>query len=578
MPQLVARFVFVCAAACVFCVAPAGELWAAPLYTDVTSSTGLSFHNTRGPALPGVPLQYDVMARNVGSGAAVGDYDGDGDLDVYMLGAWGYSNKLFRNNYPSKTFTDVTTSPLDDTGLSRVAHFADLDNDGDPDLLLVNDDDGVTTPRSKIFRNDGGTFTDVSVGSGFRPIGYLHSGVALADYDLDGLLDIYVTVWTGGYLGGHNRLYRNLGNCTFQDVTTSVGLSAIEVFSFGAIFTDVSGDHHPDLLVAVDGGSDYYLENSGGTFSDATSSSHANHFGNDMGIAVADYDDDGDLDYYLTNITDPSGFHGTGTYNVFYENQWDAMGMVSFIDRATALGVQDTYWGWGTQFVDVEQDGDLDLIAVTGFDEFVLDTTGTNSPVYQTPSVLFVKNGSTYSRVLGAGLDDPDDSRALIAFDYDRDGDQDLLITNMDQPARFLENVSTNKGHWLNVKLQPDCKALGAAVYATTGGTTRRRDVVAGRSYMAGTPPEAHFGLGFATTVDQLRVVWADGKETVLTNVAADRTITISTPLSVPAASSWGYAVLATVLLLTTSWAVTRRARRSSCSARRATDCASGRR
>jgi hypothetical protein len=535
-------------------VSALGSARAAPLYSDRTGPSQLSFTGTSTAVFSGLPnAGMELMQRSMGSGAAVGDYDGDGDLDVYFLGALGRSNKLFRNNHPTKTFTDVTVAPLDDLGLSRVAHFVDLDNDGDKDLVVLNDDDGVTAVRSKIFENQAGVFTDVSEGSGFRPVGYLHCGMAIADYDLDGLLDIYVTVWSNGLLAGQNRLYRNLGDLSFEDVTETAGLGSVNVFSFGSIFTDLGGDHYPDLLVATDGSSDFFFDNVGGVFLDETLASGATHLGNDMGIAVADYDDDGDLDFYQTNITDPDGVFGATQFNVFYENQYESLSSVSFVDRAADLGVQDTYWGWGTQFVDVEQDGDLDLIAVTGQDDIVGSAVGPSSPIYATPSVLFVNGGNGFNRLLAAGLDDPDDSRALIAFDYDRDGDQDLLITNMNQPARLLENVSTSPGHWLNVELEPDALAFGASVHATTGSQTRRRDVIAGRSYLAGHPSEAHFGLGTAATVDTLKVLWADGRETTLTDVAADQRITLTAPPLVPLPSLGGYALV--VLIVVTCFA-----------------------
>lgn len=545
------RFLLQSVLAWVLVLAPWGSAEAAPAFIDVTGASNLAFPGTSNAVFPGLPNgTFEMMQRNMGSGAAVGDYDRDGDLDVYLLGAWGEENKLFRNDHPLKSFTDVTVAPLNDVGFGRVAHFVDLDNDGDEDLVVLNDDDGTTTPSSKIFENEDGVFTDVSAGSGFRPVGHLHCGMAIADYDLDGLLDIYVTVWSNGLLVGQNRLYRNLGNLTFQDVTASVGLGAVQLFSFGAIFTDLGGDHYPDLLLATDGSADRFFENVGGSFTDESVAVGATHVGNDMGVAAADYDDDGDLDFFQTNITDPSLTFGATQYNVFYENQFDTLGSLSFTDEATALGVEDTYWGWGTQFVDVEQDGDLDLVAVTGFDEFVTAIAGRSSPVYATPSVFFVNTGGGYSRLLGAGLDDPDDSRALIAFDYDRDGDQDLLITNVNQPARLLENASTNPGHWLNVELEPDAMAFGASVHATTGSQTRRRDVIAGRSYLAGHPSEAHFGLGAATTVDTLRVVWADGSETTLSNVAVDQhlTITAPQPLGVPTLDHRGLVTLVVLL------------------------------
>ncbi|MCG8404443.1 MAG: CRTAC1 family protein [Phycisphaerales bacterium] len=517
---------------------------AGPAYTDVTATAGINFTVNYGGTFSGLSSVQAMMQRNMGNGAAVGDYDGDGDLDIYLLGQLGMSNRLYRNNLNMgmKTFTDVTAiAGVDDLGMSRVAHFVDLDNDGYLDLVLVNDDDGTGHPSSKIFRNDGhGTFTDVSATANFQSIGYLRCGAALADYDQDGLLDIYVTNW-GLELGtgpavfpGSNRLYRNLGNFTFSDVTTtSANLGTLARDSFSAIFFDFNDDFFPDIYVAVDHTTDEFYWNNNGVFSLATGAVGATHVGNDMGAACADFDDDGDLDIYTTNITDPEGPFGTTQFNCLYLNQFDTVAATQFTDEAIARGVEDTYWGWGVEFTDVENDGDLDIVAVNGFDEFVAFADSTSSPIYQTPTVLLVNDATGhFTRVLAPGLEATDDSRALIAFDYDRDGDEDLLITNIEQPVRLLENVSTPGGHWLDVQLVQGAganrNAIGASVYATIGSTTKRRDIISGDSYLAGTPLEAHFGLGADDAVEQLRVRWTDGSEAIFEDVAVDRMVTIS--------------------------------------------------
>jgi hypothetical protein len=538
---------------------------------DVTATSQLSFTVDYGTTFAdGFP--YVEFQRNMGNGAAVGDYDGDGDLDVYLLGMLGHPNKLFRNNLDQgpKTFTDVTTAPLDDTGLSRVASFVDLNNDGLLDLVLLNDDDGSPNyGRSRIFRNDGGgSFTDVTAGSGFRPVGYLHCGMSIADFDGDGLLDLYVTNW--GFddvlpppspLPGSNHLYKNLGNFRFTDVTTTVGLGILNRFSFSAVFTDYNGDFLPDLHILLDGSSDEFYWNNGGSFSNATVAVGATHTGNDMGVAVADFDDDGDLDMFQTNITDALGNFGFTQYNAFYINHLDTTG--KFVDEAVARGVEDSYWGWGTQFVDVEQDGDLDIVAVTGFDEWI-ELSSPGHPLVDTPSTLYVNDGNgNFSRLLGAGLDAPLDSRALISFDYDRDGDQDLLITNVDEPVALLENVSTDPGNWLTVRLKPDRLAVGGAVFATTGATERRRDIIAGRSYLAGTPSEVHFGLGAETTIDELRVVWANGDEETRTNVSVNQLLDIAHASPVPAVSGVARIALGLAGLVSGMMLIARRGGRS---------------
>lgn len=519
---------------------------ATPLFLDVTTASNISFVGDYGSILGGLTDSREIlMQRNMGNGAAVGDYDNDGDLDIYLLGQLGLPNKLLRNDLDLglKSFTDVTAAAgVGDLGLSRVAHFVDLNNDGQLDLLLINDDDGSgTVSPCGIFRNNGnGSFTDVTAGSNFNPIGYLRCGAALADYDQDGLLDIYVTVWAlkpnaaapPGF-PGTNRLYHNLGGFVFEDVTTSVGLAPLATNSFSTIFVDFTDNGFPDLYLTVDNFSDVFYRNNAGIFVDETLIVGATHTGNDMGIVCADFDDDGDLDLYASNITDPSGNFGTTQFNALNVNQFDTTGQTQFVDEAVARGVGDTAWGWGVEFTDVENDGDLDLVVVNGFDEFIASTAGTASPVYQTPSVLFINDGTgNYSRLLGAGLDDIMDSRTLIAFDYDRDGDEDLLITNVAQPAKLLENVAGSPGHWLSVALVQgpgaNRNAIGATVRATIGSVTKRREILCGDSYLAGSPAEVHFGIGSATTIDLLAIEWTDGTISTFQNVAADRLLRIS--------------------------------------------------
>lgn len=520
---------------------------AEPAFIDVTAEANLNFVSANGPTFPLGHTVQEIMQRNMGNGAAVGDYDNDGDLDVYLLAPLGETNRLFRNDLDlgMKSFTDVTADAcVGDWGMSRTAHFIDLDNNGNLDLLLLNDSDGSDDyPASKVFRNNGdGTFADVSAGSGFNPVGYLRCGAALADYDRDGLLDVYVTGWHHEIgLGspafpGSNRLYRNLGNFVFQDVTTAVGLDGLSRDSFTAIFTDFNDDQYPDLYVAVDHTSDEFYWNNAGSFANATAAVNTTHVGNDMGVACADFDDDGDLDLYTTNITDlsPGSFpFGTNTFNCLYE--WEPLGHPSgkFQDRAIARGCEDTYWGWGVDFLDVENDGDLDIFAVTGFEEFISFKKSLAYSIARTPNVLLVNDGSgQYARFTASGLTSTNDSRALIAFDYDRDGDLDLLTTNVNQPVELLENVSSPQGHWLGVGIVQgpgeNRDGIGVTVRATVGSVTKRRDILAGESYLAGTPAEARFGLGDSTVIDELRIEWTDGTEAVFHNVAVDRFVRVS--------------------------------------------------
>jgi len=540
-------------------------------FVDVTAESGLHFVGEYGPTFDfsvlGWPVtdMFEMLQRNMGNGAAVGDYDNDGDFDVYLLGQLGHPNILYRNDRvatlasrrprattwststgsPARArdalrFTDVTDDAgVGDTGMSRAAAFVDLDNDGWQDLVLVNDSmEEEGAPTSAIYRNNAdGTFTDVTSGSGFAPWGLLKGGLGVTDYDGDGLLDLYVTVWTaGGGAGvpifpGHNRLYRNDGGFRFTDVTVEAGLGIIERDSFTPIFADFDRDGDPDLYVTVDHTWDLYYRNDGGVFVDQALVVGATHNGNDMGAAPGDFDGDGDLDIFCTNITDPDNGFGTGQFNTLLVNQFAQVGQVGFVDDAMTRGVADTRWGWGAEFFDADDDGDLDLFAVNGYDEFVLFHEPDNTNLVDIPADLFVNDGAgNLLRAANTGAETVGDSRAAIAFDFDRDGDRDLLVTNVQGPAVLLDN-RTAGGHWLDVKLigggGVNRDAVGAIIEITAGGQEQFREIIGGGSYLSGRPFEAHFGLGAATTVDQIVVTWPGGAQTVLTGGAVDRRLVI---------------------------------------------------
>ena len=259
---------------------------AVPLCTNVAAARGLTYRGAYGKTPFATDPMSAMMLRNMGNGAAVADVFGDGSLDVLVLGQIGHPDRLFRNQLATTgrpDFVDVTEAAgLGNKGGSRAAAFADLDGDGKLDLVVMNDWDGDKAGSpSKVYRNQGdGTFADVTTDSGFTPVGYLVGGLSLADYNHDGRLDIFVTYWTmelggdpardamaiKGRFPGQNRLYENLGEMRFRDVTGEVGLGQTTADSFTTVFADFTGDGWPDLYVAIDHRADTFYENLGGTF------------------------------------------------------------------------------------------------------------------------------------------------------------------------------------------------------------------------------------------------------------------------------------------------------------------------
>ena len=518
-PRLVLFVAGACAitlvAAVVAAARPASSLGPQLACSDVAISVGLRFNGDYGPVLPAPDAYGTLMQQNMGNGAAVGDYDGDGYLDVLLLGQAGHQTKLFHNEAApggGRRFTDVT----DGAGLggitsnARVAQFVDLSGNGRPDIVIAADyvPDGPGGP-SQILRNDGdGTFTDVTAGSGFDPTGYIVGGLTFADYDGTGRQSIYLSYWTEELAGdpartvvrgafpGQNRLYQNLGDYQFKDVTYGAGIGEYHADSFTAVFTDFTGDALPDIYQANDHRADRFYQNvGGGRFKDAGYAAGLTRAGNSMGVATT-VGPDGGLRLYVTNITDPSGLFGSNLGNTFmtYERKPDG---IRFSNVAAQYGVLDTAWGWGTSFVDMNLDGAPDLYAVQGMRAFV----GTGSAhLANATSTLFLGDvaGGKFSVAKDTGCDLPGDQRALVVFDYDRDGSPDLLITQVAGPTLLLQNHTSGK-HWLTVAPEGvDDAGIGARVTVTAGGRTMTQVLLAGGSYLAGPPREAYFGLDAA--------------------------------------------------------------------------------
>lgn len=501
-------------------------------FTDVTAAAGLTYaHGYRDELL--------TDARLVAGGVAVGDYDGDGWLDLFAVQGDRGPDLLFRNQGDG-TFAEVGAA----AGIARTGRrgtgpiFADVDGDGWLDLLVLGFDG---TPPI-LYRNRGnGTFTDVTARSGLAGVGD-GIGAAFGDIDADGDLDLFVAHWnTVRHVDASTfSLWRNEGGGVFSDVSRASGVSAAigrrppgaeytVDYTFTPNFADIDDDGDLDLLLAADFGTSRVLRNQGdGTFIDVTTAVISDE--NGMGAAVGDYDNDGHLDWFVSSIADPDGvpegFWGT-TGNRMYRNRGDG----TFEDRTDRAGVREGFWGWGSTFADLNNDGWLDLCHVNGYGplhdpasaEFHFDPT----------RVFLSRRDGTFREVSAAlGIEDHGQGRGIVAFDYDRDGDLDLFVANAEQPPLLLRNDAGIARHWLTVILhgaRPNTQAIGARVTVAAPGMRQMRELRAGSNYVSQDPAEAHFGLDDLSTV-AVTVRWPGGTATQLPGTTADRVLHVVQP------------------------------------------------
>ena len=462
------------------------------------------------------PGAFDGFRK--GNGVAVADYDGDGDLDVYLVAYPQYDptdpetwNRLFRND--GGRFVEVTATagvesrptgyPVGQMGNKFGAAWGDYDNDGDPDLFLSQIGPDV------LYRNEGdGTFTDVTGQAGVAgPDPEAHDTSALWwDYDRDGDLDLYVSAWVHA-----NRLYENRGDGTFADVTGTAGLGDTGQ-TWTSIPLDADRDGWPDLYVVNDFGPNRFYRNRGnGVFEEATALYGLEDPGHGMGVAVGDVNNDGFFDLYLTNDTDYF-------LNPLFMGQEGA----PFRNEAVALGVSDADWGWGTEFFDYDLDGDLDLYAVNGFPVdpghnflFVNRFVETNVPGFEDLSAASGANGEA-------------DARGLVVFDYDGDGRLDMLVANWEETPYLYRNMTTT-GNWLMFDLVGTASnrtGYGATIHLKAGGHWMHR-AYDGVDFLGQSITPTHFGLGEAVTADSVRVVWPSGHVDVLVHLPANQRVRV---------------------------------------------------
>ena len=512
------------------------------------------------------PLDYSVA--DMTGGAAVGDFNRDGWQDIFLLGGGGAVDALYLNNGDG-TFTDHAAAAgvaLSHRGLA--AAVGDFDGDGWQDLYVTSlgESTGDRRPGAhRLYRNlgapgtppggePGGTpggvprFEDVAAAAGVattaspRPDGM---GAAFGDFDLDGDLDLFVTGYQ--YHDG-NKLFRNDGG-RFTDVTVAMlgpalDVDVLDTWGFAPAWVDMDGDRFPELLIAGDyGTSRYFLNDEGRYFRDLTAASGTGAGAMGMGSAFGDFDGDGRFDWYLTSVYARTGTESVRNGNQLYLNE----GRHRFREASVAAGVNHGGWGWGAAAADLNHDGVLDLVTTNGWTranhQGDLEWLSEPTRVYVGRGVPAGDGARSDADVAVPGFDfaqeqvglrHRDQGRGLIAFDYDNDGDRDILIVNLSGPVSLFRNdLAGPATNYLRVFLDggksrgvaPD--GIGALVSIRAGGAEQQRYIGGEGVYLGSGELSAHFGIGAATVIDELTVTWPDGTVTALQSVTANQALTV---------------------------------------------------
>ncbi|MDE0426954.1 MAG: CRTAC1 family protein [Candidatus Poribacteria bacterium] len=506
-------------------------------FTEQTQQAGIQFKHTKGAS------QHKYLPETMGAGGLFFDYDNDGHLDIYLVNSGTLDrdskprrqpdemNVLYRNNGDGM-FTDTTVAAglQHNHGYGMGCISADYDNDGDADLYLTN------FGPNQLYRNNGdGTFTDVTWDAGVGD-GNWSVSASFGDFNLDGHLDLYVVnyldyqletahacflegvhIYCGPheYPGVRDTFYWNNGDGTFTDATSRAGLHNAGK-GLGTLFTDYNNDGYPDIFVANDAVPDFlYRNNKDGTFTDValTAGVAYNSEGRataSMGIASGDYDNDGASDLFITNFS-------LEVNSLFHNDDGDFYTMTTF--EAGLADLSFSQLGFGTKFLDADNNGTLDLFVANGH---VWDNVSEITPSlsYRQRCQIFENTGlgqfREVSETAGAFFKRRVVGRGAAIGDYNNDGAMDILVTSNSESAVLLRNDSqmTKINNWVKIVLvgtKRNRDGIGAKVWVRTAKTTQFREGTCGGSYASGSERMLHFGIGSEKTIQSIKVEWQSG-------------------------------------------------------------------
>jgi enediyne biosynthesis protein E4 len=555
------------------------------VFEDVTATTALRDFK----CISGTPNK-EYIVETTACVVAVLDYDNDGKPDIFLLNGSTINaqkgneppprSALYRNlgNWKFEDVTEKAGVANERWGMGVTV--GDYDNDGFADLFVSN------YGTSRLYHNNGnGTFTDLAEKVGLNIQGWF-TGATFGDYDKDGRLDLFVPsylefdlaqlppspmdvdkgasvgrnfcqfrgqpVMCGprGLKGGKDRLFHQKADGTFEDVGDKVGvIDELRGYGFSSVFVDIDDDKDLDLLVVNDSTpKQLYLNKGNGNFEEIgyPSGIALNENGREqagMGLAVGDYDNDGKVDFHITNFSDDS--------NTLYRNDGDD----NFTDITFQAGLGEPtipFLGWATSFFDYDNDGWKDVLVINGHVYPAVDKFQWGTSFAQ--QILLFKNGKAqangqlrFERVSAApnsGLAESFVGRGAAISDFDGDGKLDVIVNVMDGSPALLKNVTASSSHWLALKLIGDTAqktpkdAIGSCVFVTTGALRQRLDLVSGAGYASNNDQTIHIGLGAVTRIDKLEIVWANGQTEVVPVDKIDTSLTIKQGAGVTAVNS----------------------------------------